>query len=160
MLKKQKGAVLLLTAIMLPVLLAFMGLAVDFANVFAAQTRLQSAADASALAGAQVYFEQSSKEKADDMSRTILKKNYPKDRDLKGISFKPDLYIGESKDKTEKYYYTKLQEDVPLYFMPLVHLDTVQIRARATALIPDKTQNNLKAVLVDNNKVTDSEDSK
>ena len=54
---RQKGAVLILTALAVPMLIAFSGLAIDFGNGFVQKSTLQNAADAAALTGGQVYKE-------------------------------------------------------------------------------------------------------
>lgn len=48
----QQGAILVLTAFLLPFIIAFTGLAVDFGNLYVQHQTLQNAADAAALAGA------------------------------------------------------------------------------------------------------------
>lgn len=49
--RSQRGSAVLLFALMLPVLLGFVGLAVDFGNEIGARRQAQNAADAAALAG-------------------------------------------------------------------------------------------------------------
>ena len=51
-LKKQRGVVIVLVAVVLPVLLFAMGWALDFGHVFVNKTRLQNALDATALSAA------------------------------------------------------------------------------------------------------------
>jgi hypothetical protein len=53
--KKQKGSIVALTAILMVALIAILGLAVDFGTAFTARTFAQHAADAGALAGADTY---------------------------------------------------------------------------------------------------------
>ena len=55
--EKQRGAVFVTTAIMLSVLLGFLGLAFDFGNLYIHKTRLQNVVDAAALAGGRAYLE-------------------------------------------------------------------------------------------------------
>ncbi|OTE97451.1 hypothetical protein BCS42_05445 [Crenothrix sp. D3] len=50
--KKQRGSVVVVVTIALPILLLIMGLALDFAHVFVNKTRLQNALDATALSAA------------------------------------------------------------------------------------------------------------
>ena len=50
---RQKGAVIILTAMSLLALLGFMGIALDFGHLFVVKTELQTAADSCALAAAQ-----------------------------------------------------------------------------------------------------------
>jgi len=53
--KKQKGSIVAMTAILMVALIAILGLAVDFGTAFTARTFAQHAADAGALAGADTY---------------------------------------------------------------------------------------------------------
>lgn len=53
--KQERGAVFVLTAILLPVLFGFMGLAYDVGNLYMHKARLQNVTDAAALAGAALY---------------------------------------------------------------------------------------------------------
>jgi Flp pilus assembly protein TadG len=53
-LKKQRGTVVVVVTIALPILLLIMGLALDFGHVFVNKTRLQNALDATALSAATV----------------------------------------------------------------------------------------------------------
>lgn len=53
--RQQKGALLVLTAVMLPLLLVFTGFAVDFGNMYYQKSRLQNATDAAVLAGSAKY---------------------------------------------------------------------------------------------------------
>jgi Flp pilus assembly protein TadG len=50
--RDARGSVIIYTAVALPVLLGFVGLAIDAGNLYSLTTQLQKAADASALAGA------------------------------------------------------------------------------------------------------------
>ena len=51
---QEQGATLIFVALTLPVLLGFAALAIDGSNIYAQQRQIQTAADAAALAGAQV----------------------------------------------------------------------------------------------------------
>ena len=53
--ERQRGSILLLTAVLLPILIAMVGLAIDTAHLYAQQIRLQNAADAAVLAAAKEY---------------------------------------------------------------------------------------------------------
>jgi Flp pilus assembly protein TadG len=55
-LRDQKGAVVVITAICLVVMVAMVGLAVDVGNLYVVKSELQRAADAGALAGARAIF--------------------------------------------------------------------------------------------------------
>ena len=54
-LRKEKGAIIAMTAVLLPLVLGFTGLAFDVGNLYVQKSHLQNVADASALAGAEVY---------------------------------------------------------------------------------------------------------
>lgn len=56
-LRQQRGAIFVLTALMLPVFLGFMGFAYDFGNLYMHKSRLQNVADAAALAGGRAFLE-------------------------------------------------------------------------------------------------------
>lgn len=55
--KRQRGNIILLTALMLPVLLGFTALAIDVGYLFVVRNELQNAADAAAMAGAGYLFQ-------------------------------------------------------------------------------------------------------
>ena len=55
--KKEKGAVIVMTAVMLPLLLGLAGLGFDVGNLYVHKARLQNVADAAALAGAREYID-------------------------------------------------------------------------------------------------------
>lgn len=57
---KQKGAVAIMVALLLLMLLSFAALAIDIGNLMVARTQAQTAADAAALAGAQCLYAQAS----------------------------------------------------------------------------------------------------
>ena len=54
-LRGERAAVLMLTAVALPMILALTGLTVDIGNAYLVKSSLQNAADASALAGGHTY---------------------------------------------------------------------------------------------------------
>ena len=57
MIKEQRGAVIILFAVLIPFLMCFAGLVVDLGNLYAHYSKLQHAADAAALAGGSAYAE-------------------------------------------------------------------------------------------------------
>ena len=54
-LRKEKGAIIAMTAVMIPIIFGFAGIAFDVGNLYVQKGKLQHIADASALAGAAVY---------------------------------------------------------------------------------------------------------
>ena len=63
--KQERGAIFVLTALLLPVLFGFMGFAYDVGNLYMHKARLQNVTDAAALAGAGVFKNPPNKETAD-----------------------------------------------------------------------------------------------
>ena len=59
--KQQRGAIFVLTALLLPIMLGFLGFAYDVGNLYTHKARLQNTADAAALAGARAYVNELSK---------------------------------------------------------------------------------------------------
>ena len=74
---QQKGAVLALSALLLPMIVVGTGFAVDLGNIYVQYSRLQNAADAAALAGAHEYADKKdtlvSHGHADKMAKKALK---------------------------------------------------------------------------------------
>lgn len=60
-LREERGVIFVLTALMLPVLLGFMGFAYDIGNLYMHKARLQNVADAAALAGGRAFLESQNK---------------------------------------------------------------------------------------------------
>lgn len=74
----EHGAILVLTAVALPMILALSGLVIDVGNVYLTKSSLQNAADASALAGGYKYAEQAhNTSDTEDCVLGYTKKNLP-----------------------------------------------------------------------------------
>lgn len=54
--KQEKGAILAMTAVMIPIMFGFAGLAYDVGNLYMQKGRLQHIADSAAYAGSSVYY--------------------------------------------------------------------------------------------------------
>jgi hypothetical protein len=103
--RKESGAVLLLFAFALPVLLGFVGLAIDIARLASVRSELQNAATVSALSGAQGLIIDISKgynlEESRQRSRLLLKYNpadgrYPSEGDFPlSAPSEDDIEIGK-----------------------------------------------------------------
>lgn len=129
LLQKQKGAILVLTAVMLPLLLAFMGLAVDLSNVFAAHAKLQSAADAAALAGASVCQKTNNTTQARKKAAQIFRKNMnmsENSNDPDENQYADTFYRTPGDELSpgnyEYFYVANTSEDVPFYFLQLLRV--------------------------------------
>lgn len=68
LLKQERGAILVLTALLLPMLLGCIGIAYDVGTLYMHKARLQNMADAAALAGARAYLD--SQKKVDEEDET------------------------------------------------------------------------------------------
>lgn len=146
-LNSQKGAVFLLTALMLPLLLACGGIAFDLSNMYALHSKLQTAADAAAIAGARNFNlpehpeTESNHPYADEMAEKFVHLNYNKSHwdEIK-------MTAPQVKKGADNYYYYRvhLKQDAPYYilryFKSVLGSDAVQIDAIAYArIIADPT---------------------
>lgn len=84
--KQQSGSIIVISAMMLPIMLACLGFAYDFGNLYMHKVRLQNIADAAALAGGRAYLESQEKPSGRDEYDRL---NYPN-------------YIGWGKEYTYK----------------------------------------------------------
>lgn len=117
-LKSQRGAVFLLTAFMLPLLLACAGLAFDLGNMYANHSSLQSLADAAAVAGANSYNlpehpeTESSHDYSDGIAAKFIKLNSQNWREV-------EMAVPQIKRGADGYYYYRihLRKDVPYYIL-------------------------------------------
>lgn len=149
-LKNERGAYMVFFAILIPILFACAGLAVDLGNGFARHARLQKAAD---LAGAATFaMNQETVDthpKADAQAETYAKVNWgngrasfqklPQAKTVGGVS----------------YYRALLQESIPTTFIKFVGIkeDLFNIEAEVVAVIPTKSnESSQKLRLVDGSK--------
>ena len=133
---RQKGAILVLTALALPMLICATGLAVDLGNIYVQRSRLQNAADAAAIAGAHAYADNaekvSSHPKADAMAGQYLTGSA---KNLEEDEVVHPNYQAKSKDSVT-YYRVALQKDVPLYFLKAFYgKDTFTVPVESIASI-------------------------
>ncbi|MCR5757737.1 MAG: Tad domain-containing protein [Selenomonas sp.] len=154
---KEKGAVLVFFALLLPVVLVLGGGALDFGSLYLKKNNLQNLADASALAGMHV-LDSSTKlrlvnpeydgdkitftldgteyelEKAADndaaalKAKTELKKN---NGDQVTAGFKTVHYEGSN---SVQAYLVELENDYKTSFLKMVGVDTFDVSARAVAV--------------------------
>ena len=117
----QQGAILVLTAFLLPFIIAFTGLAVDLGNLYVQHQRLQNAADAAVLAGAKAYAENNEKvdshPKADERAREYIIGQYHNLAADENIN--PPEYKAKEYNK-KVYYRVDLSEEFPLYFLSFI----------------------------------------
>lgn len=131
----QKGVLLVFTALLLPVIFACAGLAVDLGNMYVHKSNLQNAVDAADLAGAAGYI--AGEETAEDhpgantLSDEYLKANLG--REYQNLIVK-DFQAQTVSGKT--YYRVKVTQKSPVYFMTLLGLDPLtDVSADAVAQV-------------------------
>lgn len=132
---RQKGAILILTALALPLFICGTGLAVDLGNIYIQKARLQNAADAAALAGANAYAKNnevvSSHPKADAEAYEYILGDYhnlANDEDIAGTDYK----AADGADSSTTIYGVRITKDVPLYFLKAFY-DESTFRVSATS---------------------------
>jgi len=122
---RQRGSILVLFAITLPLLFLFSGMAVDLGYVYVQRSHMQNSADAAALAGAtklntsdtaagefaQIYLSQNSTAADSGQSVAIT---YPHEKDLKKIR-------------------VEITEDIPLFFFRYFGYNTMSLSVHAIA---------------------------
>ena len=131
---RQKGQILVFTAVLLPLLIAACGFTVDFGNMYMHKSRLQNAADAAAIAGG--YAFRDNKEnidyhpKADNASKESAKSNLTNFDNI-------DRLCQARVDKAGVIYYrVELSESVPVYFLRLFGVgDSTTVSADSIASI-------------------------
>jgi len=129
----QKGAILALTALIFPLLIAFTGIAIDFGNVYLHKSILQNSADAAALGGAKMRLNgKFDKNTADKKAKSLIN-----DNQKYALSEDPYLAVKKSKSNPKKtqYYVVKLTEKVPMIFLRYFNYDFMEISAHANAKI-------------------------
>lgn len=131
---RQKGQILVFTAVLLPLLIAACGFTVDFGNMYMHKSKLQNAADAAAISGAYAYRDYGDTpekhKNADDFAEFSLHDNIANATELERI------YQARIADDGNTYYRVLLTEEVPVYFLRLFNVgDTVNVSADAVASI-------------------------
>lgn len=139
--KNERGAYMVFFAILIPILFACAGLAVDLGNGFARHARLQKAADAAVLAAAYVY----DKDDVTDlktMAHTYLEANLYADtamRDNYKIDKITKRVYGDGTDETKGVLLSLyVSQNVDTTFMRILGLQKIPVSVEATArLVPD-----------------------
>ena len=139
----QKGVMIVLFAVVLPFLIAAMGLAVDFGNAYVRKSQLQNAADAAALAGGRVYADAlkagtaDPKAAADSIAASYVTKND------KNVSAAPVLEIHSSaSSSTTLYYRVMLSDTVGTYFLRYFGYASIPVNAICTVKLSAKPGGN------------------
>ena len=164
-LRKQCGAVTVLTALAFPVLLGFMGIAVDVGNLYVQKAMLQNATDAAALAGGALYkyppkidgqeklqgtdakqgkriIYANNHEEADAAARNYITRNLGNDvtvDEVSALSSNPTTTTSgnTTTERADVYYRVIASKTVPLYFLPVVSSVRSQVVRTASVAIAE-----------------------
>lgn len=140
-LKNERGAYMVFFAVLIPILFACAGLAVDLGNGFARHARLQKAADAAVLAAAYVYDKDDVTDlktvahtylEANLYADTAMRDNYKIDKITKRV-------YGDGTDETKGVLLSLyVSQNVDTTFMRILGLQKIPVSVEATArLVPD-----------------------
>ena len=140
----QKGDVLVMTALILPALIASIGFAVDGGNLCYEKVRLQNAADAAALAGANEYVNQLNtnstasesyrRNYTNRVARRYINGAYHNLEKNEDVTISPQFHDSSSNNNVT-YYTVGITKKVPLHFMSLFMGDTQDVNAHSNAKI-------------------------
>ena len=109
-LKKERGSIFVLTAMLLPIMLGCLGIAYDVGNIYIHKARLQNVTDAAALAGGRAYLQSQLKETDKDTY----------DNYTSGNSKDEEYVIGGSKTRVRRRPGEDIAADGDIYSF---HLD-------------------------------------
>lgn len=122
-----RGQALIWVALLLPLLLSIVGLALDGGIVFAARRQAQDAADAAARAGAQ-EIDVARYRDTDEVVLDNRRARYEAQRYLAGLGAR-DATV----DIAGNQVFVRVRREVPLSFLRLVGVASVRIEASAVA---------------------------
>lgn len=130
--RSEKGMTSIMMVVLLPVIAAFLGLAVDAGNIVMTKIRLQNCADAAALS-AITDIENSSL-----IARSVVEGNGLDPDALKEMSVVRGTWDGETKsfipDEDGNALRVRLAQDVPIYFLRIVGVSPEkEVNSEATA---------------------------
>lgn len=140
--RKQKGAFLVLFAVLLPVFLLLVALVSEIGRIWAYHTKLQNAVDAAALAGAANFVNGDTINShpnadlfADRYVTANLGHNLASSPNLQQFQAKTKAVTGSEGEKS--YYRVHLEEEIPLIQATAawLHRPTFLVKATAVALI-------------------------
>jgi uncharacterized membrane protein len=137
---KDHAAVTLITALLLAILIGFLGLATDTSYAFYVRTKMQAAADAAALGGASNMLNGGSKSDAIGVAQSLASLNGFKDGEV-FTSVTTSIPPGPNPDGSTPTYsdnsaYVRVQiaQSVKLFFAPLIGFaNTWTVKANAVA---------------------------
>lgn len=111
----QKGAIVIFTAVVMPLIIAAAGLAIDLGNLYWHYSRLQNTADSAAFSGAREMA--INKETVDNHPLANARADEYKNRNHPNGSSLGYDYRARKSESQVMYFRVVLDEDVPLYFL-------------------------------------------
>ena len=147
---REKGAIIVMFALFIPLMMICVGLAIDLGNLYAHKTRLQNAADAAALAGARAYaqssdadlrakYEMEIEDTVDNPqnANTEAKRYVKMDAEEKNLKNAISFASRAKEDENKNIYYrVDLSEIVPLYFLRVIPgLTEQEVKASSIAAV-------------------------
>ena len=98
--KKERGAIFVLTALLLPIMFGCLGIAYDVGTVYMHKARLQNVADAAALAGGRAYLQSQTKTNGKDSVDGTM--DY-QSKDIANCTYKTGRITADGKDIVYEY---------------------------------------------------------
>ena len=130
--KDERGTIIIIFALSLPVVLGVVGLAVDVTNWYLSKREAQTAADAAALAGAYAYYQTNSQSTALSAAENAATQNLFTSGTVQTVtpSIPPSSgdYAGDT--SAVEVVISEIQNS---YFASLIFSETTTVRARAVA---------------------------
>lgn len=151
--KAQKGAFLVLIAVLIPVFLILATLAVDLGKVWAYQSKMQNAVDAAALAGAQNFtngdqivdrIDTTNHPNADRIARKYIAANLGDDffsvdnapsYQAQKVKVKKNPDSGGNEEEEWAYYRVAISRNIPMTFTKLLGFGSFDVKTDAVARI-------------------------
>lgn len=147
--KAQKGAWIVVAALMVPVFFLFGALAMDLGEIWAYHSKMQNAVDAAALAGAGHFSEAkgdqildsidtANHKNADDNAKVYLSQNLGDSLDQLNAAESNHmlLFQAQKTDDSHSYYRVEYTKPVPLMFLRYLKIGDFNVKAAAVALLP------------------------
>ena len=147
--KAQKGAWIVVAALMVPVFFLFGALAMDLGEIWAYHSKMQNAVDAAALAGAGHFSEAkgdqildsidtANHKHADDNAKVYLSQNLGDSLNQLNAAESNQmlLFQAQKTDDSHSYYRVEYTKPIPLMFLRYLKIGDFNVRAAAVALLP------------------------
>ena len=134
--KSQEGAAAVIVALILTVLLGFVGLAIDIGNLYAIRTQMQNAVDAAVCAGG-LQLKHNPPTQAEKDNAITVANNFIKSNNFNSAEATIDFIQDPIKNPNPPYaeINCSMTHSVATYFMGLFGYKTVPITVSAKAII-------------------------